>query len=204
MAFLCRHNLRSSLFVSAILVGLVLSSCSESADEAEQANAAIDTAGTTWTPSGMTVLPTWNTAAPDLKINLPGGFRVRADSNQPQDVIFIVPEQDASRGDAGTIPRGVLRIYVGDSVMSIQAPGQSVGEERTIIGGVPTSWTTYRMDGAGTNPLFSRELLIKNFLSASSRDSALRSLNLHVFIAGNDSTVVDSLARISRSLSWNP
>lgn len=161
----------------------------------------IDTTPTT-TPSGRTELPTINTDAPSLFVTLPKGYAVRSDTGLDDDILFIYRADDPLvLGDSASVPKGILRIVIGDTSIAMKAPGTSAAPHRSMVGSYPLEWRTNIEPIGANDSYYSYEGEIPSYFARYGDDAELSRLNLHIYIGGSDSSIVDQLLDIIATLS---
>jgi hypothetical protein len=161
----------------------------------------IDTTPTT-SPSGRTELPTINTAAPSLFVTLPDGYAVRNDTGLDDDILFIYRADDPLvQGDSASVPKGILRIVIGDTTIAMKAPGSRTEPYRSMVGSYPLEWRTSIEPIALQRKYYSYEGEIPSFFARYGDDATLSGLNLHLYVGGSDTSIVNQLLRVVATLS---
>ncbi|MGE3800691.1 MAG: hypothetical protein AB7H80_06690 [Candidatus Kapaibacterium sp.] len=163
-----------------------------------------DSSGVTKAPIGKTELPTWNTAAPNLFIDLPKGFAIRTDSGMKVDRIVIYRTGDSALKDLNRPPLGVLQIVLSDSSIGTTIPAKKIRTLNRLIGSYPATWHQYVDMTLGPSVYLMNVLEIPDFFVSLGPDSDAKDLKLWVYVAGTDSATVISLLRAAETLSIIP
>jgi hypothetical protein len=205
--------------VVAIAAG-TLSGCGESPREASRQDSSatiahdssnagatgVDTAArySAKLPPGRFQLPTRVTAAPDLWITLPEGYRVKGASERTGDRFFIVNTNDPGLTDSTAVTPGFMRIYVGhDEQRPFEDVKTSEGE-RVLVAGFPLQWRLASESLPSGGTYRQAELSSGDFFSRFSPELSREALVLHVYVAGADSAKVGDLMKAAESLSIVP
>lgn len=212
----------SSLAVAAALTLAWLPGCSErkpggegpSADSGGSGAAVADPAAAggkegvvsvpTHTPHGRTELPTTRTVAPNLWITLPEGFSVRADTLLDYDILVISRADDPLLSDSSQVPFGMLRIVVGDTAIRVTPKNVKTAGRKGVIGDYPGEWVYYTGVIPGGATYYSYELAADRYFAPLSPDREMKRLNMHLYIAGKDTAVIDRLIEAAESISTKP
>lgn len=158
----------------------------------------------TSTPSGRTQLPTYRTPAPDLWMTLPEGFSIRADTMLNYDIMVVSRDDDPLLSDSTQIPMGMLRITISDSTILLDLPGKHVREQDGNLGNYLGRWrsSTFPLEDGGT--YYSYEMAADDYFARISPENDIKSLHLHMYIGGKDSTVTERLRAAAATLSTAP
>ena len=161
-----------------------------------------------WTtsPVGGTELPTWNTPAPNLFIDVPKGFAVRADTGLNYDVIILYAKNDPGLSDTTLPPIGIMQIIVTDSAIGTALPVQKMGTLKRTVGSYPGLWHSYIDTTMVHNDLSYRMYVLElsDFFAQLGPEKETRDLNLWLYVAGHDSTLVHQLLEATSTIRLTP
>jgi hypothetical protein len=155
-------------------------------------------------PAGRFQLPTKHTPAPDLFISLPDGYTIKDASRFPDERFFIVRMDDPSIKDTTQVTPGFLRIYLGVNPQSGIEPGRKPTERAILLGGHPLVWKLWEDHLPDGRIYYGREIATSDFFAALSPELAKAPLNLHLYVAGSDTTRVNELMRAVETLALHP
>ena len=158
----------------------------------------------TSTPSGRTQLPTFRTPAPDLWMTLPDGFSIRADTMLNYDIMVVSRDDDPLLNDSTQIPMGMLRITISDSTILLDLPGKHLGEQDGNLGNYLGRWRSSTVSLEGGETYYSYEMAADDYFARISPEKDIKSLHLHMYIGGKDSTVTERLRAAAATLSTAP
>ncbi len=158
----------------------------------------------TTTPEGRTELPTWNTSAPNLFIDLPKGFAVRADSGLDYDVVFVYRRDDPGVEDTTLPAMALMQIVLSERSIGTSVPSRKVGTRKSMIGTYPALWHRYR-DTTVTKWEYRQNVLeIPRYFASLDPEKEAGNLNLWLYVAGRDTAAVEQLMRAAGTLGIAP
>ncbi|MCB0711755.1 MAG: hypothetical protein KDD67_05460 [Ignavibacteriae bacterium] len=207
-----RWFLKKSFLILLAICSLLYWGCEEKGGDspgasdtaAAEGKVPSDSSGVTKAPIGKTELPTWNTAAPNLFIDLPKGFAIRSDSGMKVDRIVIYRTGDSALKDLNRPPLGVLQIVLSDSSIGTTIPAKKIRTLNRLIGSYPATWHQYVDMTLGPSVYLMNVLEIPDFFVSLGPDSDAKDLKLWIYVAGTDSATVISLLRAAETLSIIP
>ena len=197
----------SLLFLVGIAIGCSEETPNDRTDEVDSASARTldsDSSPVTTSPIGGTELPTWNSPVPNLFIDLPDGFAVRADIGHRFDVISLYAKDDPGIDDTALLPLGVMQIIIADSSIGTSVPAQKIGTRKRMIGSRPGLWHSYVETSTADLPYYMHVLELPDFFAELGPEKETRDLYLRLFVAGQDSTLVEQLLGAATTIRLTP
>ena len=190
----------------ALAVVVVAAGCGErkTPDTPQRKPKVVDTTYRQNLPAGRFQLPTRHTPAPDFFISLPEGYTVKIQSRFPNDEFFIVRSDDPSLRDSTAVTPGFMRVYVGVRPQTAYDPKIPHTERAVVIGRAVLSWKLWTETLPDGGTYYSREIASSDFYSSISPELARAPLNLHIYVAGRDSSRVSELAKAAETLAMVP
>lgn len=191
-------------FVIALL--LVLVACGDAVERGEGKSGSSRSPSErvrTRLPQGRFELPMPYSGAPHLFITLPKGYQVHPTGVSGSDQFFIVSADDPSAQDTAAATPGFMQIYVGEKG---QQAGKTSPPRRSaaVIGGRPMLWEMWDESLPDGARYYIREIVTREFFLPYSRELLRRKLELHIYIAGADSTAVNGLVRSAETIRVTP
>ena len=207
-----RFSLIGMLWGALLLGGLFWNGCAENKEEMEKKPldsilSDSDTSGVierTTLPEGRTELPTWNTAAPNLFVDLPSGLAVQADSGGTHDRILLYPKNDPGLADTTLPALGLMQIVVTDQWLGTTIPAKKLGVRKGMIGSMPGLWYQYLDTTFSDYDYRINVLELMDFFASLGPNDKAKDLKLWIYVAGRDSAFVEQLLGAASSISITP
>ncbi|MBC8144352.1 MAG: hypothetical protein H7X80_02135 [bacterium] len=178
----------------------------DAADSSKTRDGVVDTTTrlTQNLPSGRFQLPTQATAAPDLWITLPDGYRVKSASDSVDDRFYVVHTDDPSLTDSSTTTPGFMLLYVGRTEQRPFEGVKTTDGERVMVIGQPLQWRTASESTPTGGRYYQADIGSADVFGRLSSELARARMHLHIYVAGNDSSRVADLMRSAESISIVP
>lgn len=191
--------------IMALTVLLVIGGCGDSPEKNSSDDSGSNRSKTVRgrLPEGRYELPMPYSGAPHLFITMPPGYQVRPTGVGETDQFFIVSADDPSARDSTATTPGFLQIYVGEKEQKASM-GSAARRRPAVIAGRPMLWDTWDEKLPDGSTYYVREIVTREFFRPFSRELMERRLELHIYIAGADSTTVERLAAAAETISVTP